>query len=344
MKSNSFLFLFIAVLFFSCHKDETSSGGTYSKGVFVVNQGVFQSGTGTITFHNYKDTIQNIFERENPGQVLGNVAQSMVAYDNKYFIAINNANKVVVCDAVNFKSLGEIKGINLPRYFASSASKLYVSAWGADFKSGNIYEINPKSLTIAATVKTGGSPETMVIVGDKLYVTMSTVSEKSKSVVVIDTKTNTIANKIDVSDNPTHIVTDKSGAIWVLCGGNSDWQNPSLNTDGALVKIVSDKVEKTFNISNGASGLVIDKNKERLFFLMSGKVFAHDITDQSFEKESIYDGFFYAIGYHDAKGRIYLADAGNFQTDGIITHIDPISKNTARYKAGIIPGFFYFVD
>jgi DNA-binding beta-propeller fold protein YncE len=336
--------LLISVLFIACNKDETTNSAQYSKGVFVVNQGLFQSGTGTITFHNYKDTIQNVFEKENPGQVMGNIAQSMIAFDSKYFIAINNANKIVVCDGTNFKSLGEIKGIDLPRYFASSATKLYVSAWGADFKSGKIYEIDPKTLAIASTIITGGAPESLLISGDKLYATISTVGEKSKSIIIIDTKTNNILQKTDISDNPTHITSDKNGAIWILCGGNSDWTNPALSTEGALVKLVNDKVEQTFKLNNGANGLTIDKNKDRLFFLMNGKVFAHDITDVTFEKETIYDGSFYAIGYHNAKGRLYLADAGNFQNDGSVTHIDPISKNTARFKAGIIPGFFYFVD
>jgi DNA-binding beta-propeller fold protein YncE len=336
--------VFISFLFFSCSKDDTSDSGQYSKGVFVVNQGVFQSGTGTITFHNYKDTIKNVFEKENPGQVLGNIAQSMIAHDNKYFIAVNNANKIAVCDGTTFKSQGEIKGISLPRYFAASSTKLYVSAWGADFKSGNVYEINPKTLSITATIKTGGAPESMLISGDKLYVTISTVTEKSKSIAIIDIKTNTITQRLDISDNPTHIVSDKNGAIWVLCGGNSDWANPALSTDGALVRLVNDKVEKSFKLNNGVNGLAIDKNKDRLFFLMAGKVFAHDITDQTFEKESVYDGSFYAIGYHHTKGRLYLADAGNFQSDGTVTHIDPITKATGRYTAGIIPGFFYFAE
>ncbi|MBK9566396.1 MAG: hypothetical protein IPO37_14885 [Saprospiraceae bacterium] len=61
-------------------------------------------------------------------------------------------------------------------------------------------------------------------------------------------------------------------------------------------------------------------------------------------KESVYDGSFSALVYHHTKGRLYLADAGNFQSDGNVTHIDPVTKTTSRYSAGIIPGFFYFAE
>ncbi|MBK9566398.1 MAG: hypothetical protein IPO37_14895 [Saprospiraceae bacterium] len=64
MNSKFLALAFISFLFFSCSKDDTSDSAQYSKGVFVVKSGVFQSGTGTITYHNYQDTIENLFEKK----------------------------------------------------------------------------------------------------------------------------------------------------------------------------------------------------------------------------------------------------------------------------------------
>ena len=340
---NHFLFLSFLLLS-SCTKDEAISAIDFSKGVFVVNQGVFQSGTGTITFHNTKDTIKDVFVKSNPGKILGNIAQSMIRFDNKYFIAINNGAKIQVTDGVSFTSVGEINGIKVPRYFAASDSKLYVSSWGSDFKSGEIYEINSKTLTLSKPIITGGAPENMMISGDQLYVTVSSVSEKSNKIIVIDTKTNNILSTIVVGDNPSSITSDKNGAIWILCSGNSDWANPALSTKGSLVSIVNNKVVSSFSVSNGANSVVIDKNKEKMYFIMDAKVYVHGITDATFKKESIFDGNFYTLGYHTVKERLYMADAGDFQSDGEVTFINPATKAVGRFRTGIIPGFIYFVD
>jgi hypothetical protein len=344
MKINSLCYLIAIIFLLSCTKENPVKVSDYSKGVFVVNQGAFQNGTGSITYQNGSDTIQNLFEKVNPGKVLGNIAQAMIKFDNKYFITINNGAKIQVVDASTFISKGEIGGISGSRYFATDGKKLYVSAWGSDLKSGAIYEINPTNLTLSAPIVTSGAPETMLIANGKLYVTMSTVIEKSKSLAIINTATNKLETKLDVSDNPTSIAIDKNKAIWVLCGGNSDWAMPALSTKGALVMIENNVVSKKFVLSNGANGLEMDNNGDRMYFLMDGKVYVHDISDQLFEKESIYDGNFSAIGYQKSTGMIYLADAGNYTTDGVATFIHPITKFTGKFKTGLIPGFFYFSE
>jgi len=71
---------------------------------------------------------------------------------------------------------------------------------------------------------------------------------------------------------------------------------------------------------------------------------AHDISDAVFENKSVYDGSYYAIGYDHAKGKIYLADAGDYQSNGRVLVIDPDTKAAGRFTTGIIPGFFYFAQ
>jgi len=340
----SILSLFI--LTFSCTKDENANVVDYSNGLFVVNEGPFGNGTGTITFQNGQDTIQDVFGKENVGKALGNIAQAMIKFGDKYYISINNGAKIQVVNATDFKSAGEIKGIAVPRYFATDNKKLYISSWGADFNSGAVYEINPVTLTLSNPIPIGAAPENMIIQNDKLYVAVSsgTPQNNSKNVVVIDTKTNKIQKTIATSDSPEAIVKDKNGDLWVICNGFTDWTNPSLNTNGALHKIKNDLVVASFTIYNGANGLVIDKNGDRLYFLMGDKVMVHDIADNAFENESVYDGYYYGIGYDVSRRRIFLADAGDFQSNGRAVFIDPDTQATGRFTTGIIPGFFYFSE
>lgn len=343
MKCFKLFILSFVILTFSCTKDENTDTVDYSSGVFVVNEGPFGNGTGTITFQNGQDTIQDVFGRENSGKALGNIVQSMIKLGDKYFISINNGAKIQVVNAKDFKSIGEINGINVPRYFVADQNKLYISHWGADFNSGAVYEINPETMTLSKPISIGGAPENMIIKNDKLYVAVSSSSAQNKSnkVVVIDTKTNLVIKTIVVGDSPEAIVLDKNDDLWVICNGLTDWTNPAQNTNGSLYKIKNDLVVASFTISNGANGLVVDKNGDRLYFLMGDRVMAHDITDQVFENESVYDGLYYGIGYDKSNGRIYLADAGDFQSKGRAIFINPETQTTGRFTTGIAPGFFY---
>lgn len=346
MNGFKFSILSLLILLLSCSKDEEKSTIDYSSGLFVVNEGPFGSGTGTITYQNGQDTIQDVFGKENAGKALGNIAQSMIKFKDKYFISINNGAKIQVVNAKDFTSVTEIKDIPVPRYFATDNNKLYISSWGADFNSGAVYEINPSTLTLSNPIKVGGAPENMYFQDGKLYVAISSSSAQnnSKNIAVIDTKTNLIQKTILVGDSPEVITKDKNGDLWVICNGLTDWTNPAQNTNGSLYKIKNDLVVASFTISNGANGLVVDKNGDRLYFLMGDRVMAHDITDQVFENESVYDGLYYGIGYDKSNGRIYFADAGDYQSNGRAIFIEPISQATGRFTTGIAPGFFYFSE
>lgn len=345
MKCNILISAFFIVLMISCHKEDVKIPIDYSTGIFVVNQGPYNSGTGTITFHNNRDTIQDVYGSSNPGQVLGNIAQAMIKFKDKYFISINNGGKVQVVRSKDFVSLGEINPIAGARNFVSDNNKLYVASWGEDRKSGAIYEIDPASLKLSAPIFTGGAPEGMIIQNKKLYVAISSASlDMEKRVVVIDTETNQILKTINTADSPTALIVDKNEDIWVLCSGYFNWDNPALNTKGALQRLKNDQVVATYVLSTGANGLVKNKLGDKLYFLMDNQVLVHDIGDVTFEKESIFDGSFYAIGYDVSKGNIYLADALDYQSAGRVLIINPDTMASGRYRTGIIPGYFYFSE
>jgi len=344
---NKFLVVLIGLVFMfsSCEKDKLVINDDFSSGIFVVNQGVFQGGTGTITFRNESNNllINDLFATKNSGKVLGNIAQSMIKFDDKYFIAVNNAAKIQVVNAADFKLIREI-AIDLPRYFATDGTKLYVTSYNNDFATGKINEIDTKNLTISASINVSNLPENMLFSSDKLYVTLtSPYGQSSQDIVVVDTKTNKISKTIVTGDSPSAILKDKNNDIWVLCAGNFAF-DPLFNTLGSLHRLRDDQKVASYTISNGANGLVIDNNGDRLYFLMDGKVMAHDITDTAFEDESIYDGFFYGISYEKSSNRIFLADAKDFSSAGEVLFINPETKATGRFATGIVPGFIYFSE
>ncbi|MBK9734670.1 MAG: hypothetical protein IPO92_06770 [Saprospiraceae bacterium] len=337
--------LFGFITLFSCKKDDIIvEPVNYTTGIFVVNQGPFQNGTGTITFRNEGDTIQDVFGRANPGKVLGNIAQSMIKFDNKYFIAVNNGAKIQVVNASDFTSVGVINGIDQPRYFCTDGKKLYVSAWGADAQSGVVHEIDVTNLKLLPAISVGDAPEQMLISSDKLYVPISSpYLGSSTKIAVIDIKTNKLIKYIVAGDSPSAIVQDKNNDIWVICSGNYN-PDPLKTTNGSLHKITDDVAVSKYKLGIDARGLAVNATGDKLYFLQQDEVYVHDVSDAIFENESVADGYFNALAIQKSTNRLYLANAKDFQSPGEASFIHPETFQTGRFECGIIPGFFYFAE
>lgn len=158
---NKYLLILLAafsLFFHSCTEDSNTDKTSLNSGTLIVNEGQFGTGTGTISYFDGKTLIEDIYADNNVGLVLGNIAQSVIKFDNKFFIAVNNAAKVVVVNAADFKHLGEIE-VKLPRYFAVANNKLYLTSWSEDFTSGFVNLIDTKDLKIVKSVPVQGLVE-----------------------------------------------------------------------------------------------------------------------------------------------------------------------------------------
>ena len=337
-----------AFLFLSCGKDkmDVNTGADFAKGVFIVNEGQFGSGTGTITYFN-PDTdslIQDVFRRQNEGRPLGNIAQSMIGVGDKYFIAVNNAAKVVVVNRNDFKLIKEIDNIFLPRYFAHSGSDLFVTAWGADFASGEIVVIDVNALTIKSRIAVGGAPEGLWIKGQKLYAAISTVVTPSDQVAVIDIDELKILKTVLVSDNPKFFTEDASGNIWVLCSGNTDFSNPANNTEGALVKFNNDSPSTAYVLPNGSNYITVNTGKNAAYYALGGQIKSVNLGDGS--EQVVYDSnaFIYYLTWDTQKNVFYLSDPGDFQSAGKVTVLNGQGQVQRTIDAGIIPGYIYIAN
>jgi len=333
------------MLLSSCKKDDPEIEGTYSSGVFVINEGAFQTGTGTISFFEKQNRISTpkIFQKENGFNVLGNIAQSMTLIDGKGYILINNASKIEVVTADNFKSLATIGGIDQARYMtAINNDKAYVSAWGADGTSGKIYVLNLNTNEVVKSIDIGGGPEKMLQNGDELYITKSGGFARDSIVLVLNITTDEITDTIVVGDNPIGIVKDLNNDIWVLCRGHNDFANPLNNTNGELIKLQNTEVQNRFTLSNGAGELVRDNNGISLYFTMDGKVIKHDFDDLVFENEVFIEKGFYALAVDPNTDNLYCADAKDFASNGEVFVYGQDGDQIVMFEVGIAPSDFAF--
>ena len=94
MKKLAFI-LFISLLAVTaCKKDDEPfrvPDLKFSNGVFIINEGGFLDGTGSISFYSKSsNTVEHdLFQKVN-GVPLGNVAQSLTHYNGRIYIVVNN--------------------------------------------------------------------------------------------------------------------------------------------------------------------------------------------------------------------------------------------------------------
>ena len=339
--------LLFATFFISCNKDDAKPDvqGPYKTGVFVTNEGPFQTGTGTISFYNRdtKEVTPDIFQKENASRALGNIVQSMTIIGDRAYIVVNNAKTVEVVERGTFKSVATIEGFDQPRYILGVAdNKAYVSQWGATGLDGSVKVVNLESNSIESSIATGVGPERMVQIANKVYVANSGGFGVDSLISVIDVNSNTVVESIEVAKSPVGIVVDKNQDLWVLSRGVTDWTNPANSIKGALSKISNNQVTLTLDLPNGAANLTINKNKDQLFYSLNAQVFDHLINETALRSTPMINRNFYAMGVDPTTNLLYCSDAKDFQSNGeiFIYGMDGVVRDS--FEAGIIPGGFVF--
>ena len=206
--------LFLFPLFFSCGKEETS--GKYTDGVFIANEGGFESNNGSVSFYSYNaDSVYNDIFFDVNHRSLGDVVQSVTIHDGKVYIVVNNSNKIEIADRQTFKENGVITGLSSPRYLAAFEKMAFVSCWG----DNTVKIINLETNSIVESIPVGAGPDKMCIVNNKLYVANTGGWATDSLISVIDIATYELIKNISVKYSPYDMVIDNENNIWALCYG-----------------------------------------------------------------------------------------------------------------------------
>ena len=349
MKSFYILFIFInlPLLFIQCSEEiiPEEIPGKYEKGVFVLNQGNFGSGTGTLTYYDGDAVIeQKAYQQNNGGMTLGNVAQSMIKVDNQYFVAVNNAGKFVIIEDENLRFVTRISEIDQPRFFAEWVDNfLYLSEWGLDGVSGKIHKINPFDGSVVNTTITGGGPEKMVVLDNNLYICKSGGFATDSVLLKYNLFTDQVEDSFVVGHNPVDIIVDKIGTLWVLCSGMFDFNNPGNSTSGKLVQLDNGVILNSWELENGVRNLAHDVVSDYLYYLAGNSIMRINMRNSS-NPEAFYNGSFYALAVEPSSGNVYATDAKDFNSNGEVLIISPEGQLVDSFMAGIIPGYIYFAN
>ena len=346
MKSSVvFYFSSLILLFlFSCKKDVppvVSSTSVTPGGngfLYVLNEGNFMASNGSVTRVNLNDgaVVTDFFSVQNNGVQIGDVPQSMCLHNGKFYIVINNSGKIIVVDRFSFQSISQITGLNSPRYFLPlSNNKAYVS----DLYSNQVSVIDLNSNTVISSIPVPGWSEEMYELFGKVYVTV----KNSNKLYVINAATDQLSDSIVLGYGAGSIRQDKFGKLWVLCSGDQTSHYAQLLKINPT-NLMIDTVFIFPSLSNNPGELCFNKSKDELYFLDYGGVYKMNIYGGLPGSPFIPKGNrnFYALSVDPQEEKIYVADAIDFNQNGMIYRYTKEGVEIDFFSSGIIPGFFYF--
>ncbi|MDO5395913.1 MAG: YncE family protein [Bacteroidales bacterium] len=316
-------------------------------GLFIINEGNFQYGNATLSYYDPTDRkVENeIFIRANDMR-LGDVAQSMtISDDGRGWIVVNHSHAVFAINTETFKECGRITGLPSPRYIHFiNAHKAYVTQlW-----DNHIYIIDPTSYAITGTITVpdmepeNSSTEQMVQFGKYVFCTCWSYQNR---VIKIDTETDQVINSLTVGIQPQSIALDANGKLWVLTDGGYEgspygYEAPTL----CRIDPETMTVEMRFRFKMGSSPRSLQTNRARdTLYWLDDDVWRMSINETRPPLKPIImsrDTKYYGLTIDPVNSEIYVADAIDYQQQGIIYRYTASGTFMESFYVGISPGAF----
>jgi YVTN family beta-propeller protein len=335
------IFLVFSFIIISCTKVPEDNNDNFSScsGVFILNEGNFNSGNGSLSYYSYdslkifNDMFYNINRRS-----LGDVPNSMTFSGDKAFIVVNNSGKIEVINTNSLVSLSTISGLISPRNmaFTEDNTKAYITSLYSD----RVTIINASG-SITGYIDLHRSSESIVITGNKAFISNWMGGDE---IMVINTQNDKVIDSIKVGVEPESMVLDKNKKLWVLCNGG--WQR---NNFAELVRINTQTslIEKEYTFltkTESPTCLQVDGEGNTLYYLEKGvrkmETDAEALPTTTFIPESGH--FFYKLGINPVNGDIFITDAVDYQNNGYVILYKKDGSLISTLNADISPASIYF--
>lgn len=317
-----------------------------SQGLFILCEGNFQYGNASLSFYDLSmNEVENeVFYRAN-GMKLGDVAQSMVIFDKKGWIVVNNSHVIFAIDTDTFKETGRIENLTSPRYihFVSDEKAYVTQIW-----DNRIFIVNPKKylitgyITIPDMAISSGSTEQMVQSGK--YVYCNCWSYQSR-IIKIDSDTDEVVGQTKVGLQPNSLILDKFNRLWTITDGGYE-NYPNGYEPPALYCIDPETmmIEKFFSFNSGStpSEIQINGAGDTLYWI-DDDIWRMNIESQSLPSSPFipYKGTkYYGLTINPENDELYVADAIDYSQQGMIYRYSNKGELIDQFYVGITPGAF----
>lgn len=316
------------------------------EGLFITNEGNFQYGNATLSYYDpATNHVENeVFYRAN-GMKLGDVAQSMTIYDNKGWIVVNNSQVIFAIDLDTFKEIGRIEGLTSPRYihFVSDDKAYVTQIW-----DNRIFIVDPRRycitgyITVPGMTMESGSTEQMVSYGK--YVFCNCWSYQNR-IIKIDTETDRVVDQLEIGIQPTSLVMDCNMKMWTVTDGGYEgspygYEAPSLyRIDPATFTV---EKQFRFRLGDAPSEVQLNGHGDTLYWI-NNDIWQMDVNADRLPVRpflAFRNTKYYGLTVNPRNGEVYVADAIDYQQQGMIYRYTPGGELIDEFYVGIIPGAF----
>jgi hypothetical protein len=324
-------------------------------GFYIVNEGGFHNNNTSISFYDRStNTVTNdIFAAKN-GRPLGDQSQSMTVIGGKGYVVVQGTKKIEVINADDYSSIATITdSITSPRYLiAVSATKAYVSDWGADGVTGTVKVLDLTTNRITKTIKhVGMGTNKLLKINNIVYAANagSTSGDVDNTVTMIDTNTDTITGDLKAAENPNSLQVDKDGNLWVATVGDvvylPDYSDIDYgaSTPGSLVKIRPDKnVALKLYVDDvtytGISHLLISTDGTQLYYIYNDAIYSMSTSATTLPTTPFKAAdHYYGLAVDPFDGSIIGCKSPSFSAAGSIEIINPDGTVKGSFATGVIP-------
>ena len=343
-----FQFFLISLFFVACSGDDDSilieddpinedpiTEKPFENGIFVVNEG----GEGSVSFipNDLSEITHEIFSTINDGEDLGIFVQSMFFDDENAYIISNGSNLITVVNRFTFELEGRIEiGLDIPRYGTVYNGKAYVTNQ-ASFETPDddyIAVINLETLEVETEINAGGIVEFIEEHNGQLIIQNASYG-MGNALSILDPSTNSITQTLEVGEALNSFQIHQQ-SLYALTAE----QLVEVNLSDFSISTEEDLPENL----NGSANLQVNDNL--LYMTNANEVYTANLSDLSFNEEALLAystesqfGSFY--GFIVADGRIFIADAGDFASNGKVKIYDLSGNLEADFSARIGPNGFY---
>ncbi len=306
----------------------------FTNGVFVINEGNFTWGNGSLSYYNPDDkkTYNHLFEGINE-YPLGDVPQSIRKGEYDYCLTVNNSNSVIFCD-FQMKVIKEFTGINSPRYSTEDdEGNVYTSS----MYGGQVMKINKERTEVDTFALFDEWTENIIWHDDFLYLTQKRFGQSdslSKNMVFkLDTAgrhVDSLVIGMDISVmrliSPEKIVvlshTEEHSKLW-------------------FVNLTDFSVEEK-EITGKASFLSFSASKQQLYYFKEG-IYSWDlVSNEESLIKAIDEKNAYGFNIDALRSEFYLCDAKDFTSKGDLLRYDFEGNLIDSTQLSVIPGEIYF--
>ena len=339
-------------------------------GMYLLNEANMGSNKSSIDYVDFRNAyyVRNIYAERNPEVVkeLGDVGNDIQIYGNKLYAVINCSHKVEVMDVRTCKRIGQVDIPNC-RYIRFAKGKAYVSAYVGPVaidphaQLGAVYEVDTASLAVTRKVTVGYQPDELEVLGEYLYVANSggyRAPDYDSTVSVVEIYGMKQIQKIPVGINLHRIRKDRYGKLWVTSRGDYNTIPSRLyvldrkdkNSKEMVVKDTLDIPCSEMYIQGDSLyfySVEWNKQTERntvtygIIDVRTGQLVTdHFITDGT-EQDIVIP---YGICVHPTTGDVYVTDAKNYVSSGVLHCYDRHGKKKWSVRTGDIPAHMAFYD